>query len=168
MNGSNTMKPHRVLFVCLGNICRSPTAEGVFRHQVSALGLERYIEIDSAGTGAWHVGNPPDIRAQQTARQRGIDLSSLRARQVTKNDFEYFDTIIAMDRNNQTDLCRLADSQYHEKIHLFLQFAPGISEDEVPDPYYGHGDGFSRVFDMIEVAGDGLISYIEQRRPAPL
>ena len=152
----------RVLFVCLGNICRSPTAEGVFRATVDAAGLAGAIEIDSAGTGAWHVGQPPDSRAQAAARQRGFDLSAQRARQVKSDDFAAFDHIVAMDRNNLATLSAAAPDAARHKMRLFMDFAPGVGEAEVPDPYYGGTDGFADVLDMVEAASVGLLEHIRQ------
>ncbi len=150
----------RVLFVCLGNICRSPTAEGVFRKQVEEKGLGGKIEVDSAGTGAWHVGSPPDPRAQAEARRRGIDLSGLRARQVRVDDFKRFDLVLAMDRENLEDLRAICPAEYQHKVRLFTSFGPPGSPEEVPDPYYGGPDGFRKVFDLIESCGRGLLAYL--------
>ncbi len=152
-----------VLFVCLGNICRSPTAEGVFREFVRVEGLHDEIVIDSAGTGAWHVGEPPDQRAQAAAISRGYDLSAQRARQVRSTDFEQHDLILAMDRANYDDLHALCPIQLRDRIHLFLSFARGADVDEVPDPYYGAGDGFQRVLDLVEDASRGLLDHIRAR-----
>ncbi len=153
----------RVLFVCLGNICRSPTAEGVFRHHVTSRGLNHVIEIDSAGTAAYHINQPADPRAQAAATQRGFDLSSCRGRQASRQDMHDFDYIIAMDHDNQADLRHLAGSEHENKVSLFLEFATLIDEDEVPDPYYGGNNGFDRVIDMIEEASQGLLDHIEQQ-----
>lgn len=147
-----------VLFVCLGNICRSPTAHGVFRHLVATEGLADQIRTDSAGTGAWHIGNPPDSRAQATARMRGMDLSDLRARQAKPEDFSRFDYIIAMDRQNFRNLEAIQPPGSKGRLHMFLDFAPEWNETEVPDPYYN--DGFEQVFDMIEDASQGLLAHI--------
>ncbi len=144
------MKQHRILFVCMGNICRSPSAEGVFRRIVEDCGLSDQFEIDSAGTGGWHVGSPPDRRAQQAAKSSGIDLSTLRARQFTKTDFEEFDLIIAMDDNNLNHLTNMATLEQSQKIKLLLEFSSQYDEREVPDPYYGGHHGFEDVLDMIE------------------
>jgi len=152
-----------VLFVCLGNICRSPTAEGIFRHLVNTRNPDQRIIVDSAGTGGWHIGSPPDMRAQRTAFARGIDLSGLRARKVTDDDFRRFDLIIAMDRHNHASLKNLAGEDFRHKVRLLLEFAPDIAEDEVPDPYYGGEDGFDKVFDMIALASNGLLDYIRAR-----
>ncbi|MEO1081053.1 MAG: low molecular weight protein-tyrosine-phosphatase [Pseudomonadota bacterium] len=152
-----------VLFVCLGNICRSPTAEGVFREFVRAEGLIDEIAIDSAGTGAWHVGEPPDQRAQAAAASRGYDLSAQRARQVTKADFERHDLILAMDRANLDDLHAICPTPRQDRIHLFLTFAQNADVEEVPDPYYGAGDGFQHVLDLVEDASRGLLAHLRAR-----
>ena len=153
----------KILFVCMGNICRSPTAEGVFRKLATERGVEHLFEIDSAGTGDWHVGNPPDQRAQQAALQRDIDLSTLRARQVSHHDIEYFDTLIAMDRNNLDRLCSIASEAHRHKIKLLLEFSQTKGGDEVPDPYYGGEHGFDLVLDLIEEACDSLIDSLGTR-----
>jgi len=153
-----------VLFVCLGNICRSPTAEGVFRALVEREGYAGRIACDSAGTGAWHIGNPPDGRATETAARRGVDLSGLRARQATPADFERFDYVVAMDRSNADNLRRLASRGFEDRVRLMMSFAPELAIDEVPDPYYGAGDGFERVLDMIEAASGGLLAEIVETR----
>jgi protein-tyrosine phosphatase len=153
----------RVLFVCLGNICRSPTAEGVFRHVVERAGLIESIEIDSAGTHAYHVGEPPDARAQETARRRGIDLSGLRGRKATQVDIERFDYVLAMDEENYQHLVAVSPPGMEHKIRLFLEFAPDRPEREVPDPYFGGAGGFERVLDMIEEASEGLLAHLRER-----
>lgn len=153
----------RVLFVCMGNICRSPTAHGVFRHLVNQRGLDHLIEIDSAGTHAYHVGEPPDRRAQSTATARGIDLTDLRARRVADSDFAQFDYILAMDRDNYEILRSQCPADVQDKVSLFLAFAPQVGIQEVPDPYYGGQKGFERVFDMVEAASHGLLADIESR-----
>ncbi len=153
-----------ILFVCMGNICRSPTAHGVFRKLVESEGLAGRIHIDSAGTHAYHVGEQPDRRAQETARRRGIDLSDLRARQALAADFERFDYVLAMDRDNQQLLARLCPPEQRDKLRLFLEFAPELGLDEVPDPYYGGPRGFEQVFDMVEAAAQGLLADIRASR----
>ncbi|MDA0305670.1 MAG: low molecular weight phosphotyrosine protein phosphatase [Proteobacteria bacterium] len=152
-----------VLFVCLGNICRSPTAEGVFLGLLKKEGLDEQISVDSAGTGNWHVGSPPDRRAQAAAKDRGIDLSGQRARQATKDDFNRFDYIIAMDSDNHDDLSRLCPPGGEKKLHLFLDFAPELGRSDVPDPYYGADGGFEGVLDMIEAASLGLLADIREK-----
>lgn len=156
---------HRILFVCLGNICRSPLAEGVFRAVAEAEreGLG-WLVIESAGTGSWHVGEPPDARAIEAARERGIDISGLRARQIRPDDFDSFDLILCMDEDNHADLTRLADPQSVAKIRLFLDFAEETTERAVPDPYYGGPDGFELVLDLIQDGARGLASYLKSLR----
>lgn len=144
----------------MGNICRSPTAEGVFRHLVESRGLSGQIFIDSAGTHAYHIGEQPDQRSQQTALERGIDMSSQRARKVQANDFDDFDYVLAMDGSNYADLRRLASPAGRKKLHLFMDFAKDWKETEVPDPYYGGNRGFDLVFDMVEAASEGLLEDI--------
>ena len=150
-----------VLFVCMGNICRSPTAEGVFRHLVEEGGLHEYIEIDSAGTHAYHINEPPDRRATAAAERRGYSLNSIRARRVVDTDFERYDYIIAMDRDNVARLVEQAEVEHHRKIRLFLEFA-NAQEDEVPDPYYGGAAGFERVLDLVEDASRGLLEMLRK------
>lgn len=153
----------KILFVCMGNICRSPTAEGVFRHQVSVAGKTDNIIIDSAGTHAYHIGSPPDRRAQQTALKRGYNLSDLRGRQVDPRDFNEFDYILAMDRDNLANLFKICPSQERYKLKLFMEFSRGFSQQEVPDPYYGGDQGFENVLNMVEDAGSGLLEEILAR-----
>jgi len=155
-----------VLFVCMGNICRSPTAEGVFRHYVNEAGLAGHIETDSAGTHAYHVGELPDRRARSAAERRGVSLDDIRARRVRDEDFERFDHVIAMDRDNLAVLIDRSDPAHHEKIRLFLEFAEGHGE-EVPDPYYGGTAGFERVLDMVEDASKGLLNALRERYSLP-
>jgi protein-tyrosine phosphatase len=151
-----------ILFVCMGNICRSPTAEGVFRNLVSGAGLDEYIEIDSAGTHAYHVGDPPDRRARAAAERRGISLADIRARRVQPEDFERFSYIIAMDHDNLAILEEQAEDGYREKLRLFLEFSSG-PEREVPDPYYGGATGFERVLDLVEDASRGLLEELRSK-----
>jgi protein-tyrosine phosphatase len=148
----------------MGNICRSPTAHGVFRHLVRESGLEALIEIDSAGTHAYHVGEPPDRRARETARSRGIDIGDLRARRAEPEDFHYFDYVLAMDQDNYHSLARICPGGLESKLALFLDFAPDLRRREVPDPYYGGPQGFEQVFDMVEAAARGLLEDISRRR----
>lgn len=151
----------KVLFVCLGNICRSPTADAVFRKLVADAQLHDRIEVDSAGTGSWHIGHPPDKRATAAAAGRGYDLSPLRARQVVVDDFHRFDHVLAMDQANLSDLEVMCPSQHQEKLRLFLEFAPELGHSEVPDPYYGGDDGFDRVLDLVEAASQGLLQHLQ-------
>jgi protein-tyrosine phosphatase len=153
----------KVLFVCLGNICRSPSAEGVFRKLVEEQGLLDQVEIDSAGTHAYHIGSPPDERAQEAASRRGINMSSLRGRRVDEGDFYVFDYVLAMDQSNEYHLREMAPAEEVHKIKLFLDYAPQRSESEVPDPYYGGHSGFENVLDLIEDASEGLLADIKSR-----
>ncbi len=152
-----------ILFCCMGNICRSPTAEAVFRHYVDEAGLGGRIHIDSAGTQGYHIGETPDARTQRAAKRRGYDMSQLRGRQVGVEDFARFDYVLAMDEENLAILRRLrpADAQSH--LGLFLEFAEHHGEREVPDPYYGGADGFERVLDMVEDAAKGLLQHVRER-----
>lgn len=150
-----------ILFVCMGNICRSPTAEGVFRHFLEEAGLSDRIEVDSAGTHAYHTGEPADRRAQAAAERRGYSMSDIRARRVRDEDFESFDVIIAMDRDNHSMLIDQADAAHHDKIRLFLEFSTA-QEEEVPDPYYGGAAGFERVLDLVEEASRGLLETLNK------
>ncbi len=153
----------KVLFVCLGNICRSPTADGIFRRLVADAGLQEHILVDSAGTGDWHIGKAPDSRAVAAAKKRGYDLSQLRARQVSSTDFGEFDYVLAMDKSNLMDLQRLKPSTYRGHLGLFLGFGERGDYREVPDPYYGEGDAFELVLDLVEDAAQGLLQHIRQR-----
>jgi protein-tyrosine phosphatase len=156
----------RVLFVCLGNICRSPTAEGVMRALVRDAGLEDSIELDSAGTGGWHVGSPPDERATETARARGITLEGA-ARQVCAEDFEDFDLILAMDGSNLAELRRMApDEQTRSRVRMLRELDPasaGLNDLDVPDPYYGGSRGFEDVLDVVQAACVGLLEELRGR-----
>ena len=149
-----------VLFVCMGNICRSPTAETVFREHAQRAGLLDDLRIESAGIGSWHVGEPPDKRAILHGRRRGYDLEPLRARQVTPADFERFDYILGMDHRNLRDLKALRPDDYNGHLGLFLDFAPHLGVREVPDPYYGGPDGFEAVLELVERASEGLLAHI--------
>ena len=155
------MEKTAVLFVCMGNLCRSPTAEGVFRHHVDAAGLSENIEIDSAGTHAYHVGEPPDRRARAAAERRGMSLDGIRARRVSASDFERFDYIIAMDEDNLYRLRQEAPDEHRAELRLFLEFSAGV-ETEVPDPYYGGTAGFERVLDLVEDASRGLLDSLKR------
>ncbi|MGE8495969.1 MAG: low molecular weight protein-tyrosine-phosphatase [Pseudomonas sp.] len=152
----------KVLFVCLGNICRSPTAEGVFRHKLQQAGLAELIEVDSAGTGDWHVGKAPDTRTRLAAQRRGYDLSALRGRQVTAGDFADYDLVLAMDSSNLLHLTSLRPVQSRGELDLFLRRYQ-LALDEVPDPYYGGEEGFEQVLDLIEQACDGLLAELKGR-----
>jgi protein-tyrosine phosphatase len=152
----------RVLFVCMGNICRSPTAEAVFRHQIRAAGVEEVIHVDSAGTHDYHAGQPPDERAQKAAGRRGYDTKELRARQIDENDFEFFDYILAMDRSNLAILQRECPPEHSHKLRLLMQYSEKFTQgmQEVPDPYFGGSQGFEHVLNMVEEAGRGLLNRI--------
>jgi protein-tyrosine phosphatase len=152
-----------VLFVCLGNICRSPAAEGVFRALVEREGLAGRIACDSAGTGAWHVGKAPDARMRAAATRRGYDLDSLRGRQVTAGDFGRFDYVLAMDGENLADLAVLCPPGHEARLGRLLDFAPGLGRRDVPDPYYGGADGFEHVLDLVEAGARGLLADIRAR-----
>ena len=152
-----------VLFVCMGNICRSPTAHGVFRKLVEEAGLIERIGIDSAGTHAYHVGKPPDHRTQATAERRGIHLGDLRARKAMPEDFLAFDYVLAMDQENYFALLEICPKGMEHKLQLFMDFAPAMRTREVPDPYYGGPTGFERVFDLVEAAAQGLLDDIRAR-----
>lgn len=159
MNKSSELS---VLLVCMGNICRSPTAEGVLREKARQAGLEARLRIDSAGTHDYHVGSPPDPRARQAALGRGYDLSALRGRQVADEDFQRFDYILAMDRDNLANLLARCPAELRHKVRLFLSFSRRFADREVPDPYYGGSRGFEEVLDMVEDAVEGLLE--EARR----
>jgi protein-tyrosine phosphatase len=152
----------RILFVCMGNICRSPTAEAVFRRAVAQAGLADVIECDSAGTHGYHIGEPPDQRAQQAALLRGYDMSGLRGRKVGKRDFEAFDRVLAMDRHNLALLEELCPPQYAYKLGLYCDIHADFAGREVPDPYYGGPRGFEQVLDMIEAVSTSLVARLTQ------
>lgn len=152
----------KVMFVCLGNICRSPTAHGVFQSLINNQGLQDHIYVESSGTASWHVGKPPDTRATAFAAARGVDLRDLRAQQVKALDFKSFDYILAMDKQNLKDLQALKPHDYAGELDLFLSFS-SMGESEVPDPYYGGDEGFERVLDLVESASKGLLAHIKQR-----
>lgn len=153
----------RVLFVCLGNICRSPTGEGVFQTLVEREGLSNSISIDSAGTAAYHIGEPPDQRSQAAAKRRGINLDGQRARRVKASDFQEFDYLLAMDADNHANLMRMCPAGSEHKVHLMLDFGEGTEGQDVPDPYYVGGDGFEVVLDLIENASNGLLGDIRTK-----
>jgi protein-tyrosine phosphatase len=155
----------RILFVCTGNICRSPTAEGVFRHLVAEAGLADRIATDSVGLEGWHVGNPPDPRSTRAAAGRGIDISDLRARKLAPEDFDRFDLLLAMDEGHHRDMLRRATSAQRDRVRMFMEAAAGHPAPPVPDPYYGGPDGFEAVLGMIE---DGARAWLrELKRGGP-
>jgi len=154
-------KKIKILFVCMGNICRSPTADAVFRHFVKEAGVDHMIDVDSAGTHAYHIGDPPDHRAQNTALQRGYKMHDLRARAVQSSDFEEFDYILAMDKENLMLLQQRSPQQHVSKIQLFRQYDKNVDANaEVPDPYFGGQQGFELVLDMVEEASQGLLVHL--------
>jgi protein-tyrosine phosphatase len=161
--GASGPEPVRVVFVCLGNICRSPTAEAIMRGHLETSDLGHLVEIDSAGTGAWHVGDPPDDRARAEATRRGIDLRG-RARQFHAGDFHHFDLVVAMDRTNRRDLLDLATSPDDgSKVRLLREFDPEAGDGanlDVPDPYFGGSNGFAEVFDIVDRACQGLLEHL--------
>jgi protein-tyrosine phosphatase len=156
------MAVRKVLFVCLGNICRSPTAEGVFRQLLRQEAPELEVEVDSAGTADYHIGQPPDLRSQRAAMRRGIDLGGLRARQVTPADFARFDLILAMDRANLRELEAMRPQNSRAPVRLFLEYAPELGQPEVPDPYYGNASGFEEVLDLSDAASRGLLADLQK------
>lgn len=162
------MKQHiAVLMVCLGNICRSPTAHGMFRRMVQEQGLVDRVMIDSAGTHAYHTGEAPDPRAQRAALSRGVDLSDIRARAVIEEDFERFDYVLAMDEDNYRHLAERCPEEYRSRLRLFLEFAPHLGEREVPDPYYGGVNGFEYVLNLVEDAAQGLLVQVRRDLDLP-
>lgn len=154
-------RDYSVLFVCMGNICRSPTVEGVFRQVVARELPDTAIWIDSAGTHAYHVGQPPDSRAQRAALKRGIDLSALRARRVIEADFSTFDLVLAMDLLNVTVMEEICPPEFRDRIRLLMEFAPSAGREDVPDPYYGGSKGFEHVLDLAEEASAGLVEWLK-------
>jgi len=150
-----------VLFVCMGNICRSPMAEGAFRKYLAECGENLAVSVDSAGTHGYHVGHPPDQRAQKAASKRGMDISDLEARHVDPSDFERFDYILAMDRDNLDWLLAEASAEHHDKVRLFLEFSSTDPGADVPDPYYGSANGFERVLDLVEDAAEGFLKELQ-------
>ena len=161
------MVTHRLLFVCLGNICRSPMAEGAFRHVAAEQGVLDRFEINSAGLGSWHVGQAPDHRAQKAADQRGIDISGQSARQIRSSDFTSFDLLLAMDGSNYGELVQLAPKGERHKIRRFLDFAPHAGTKDVPDPFFGEAEGFDRALDLIDEAARGLLAELLRDETAP-
>ena len=153
----------KVLFVCMGNICRSPTAEGVFRRKLSEKNLEDKVDVASAGTHGYHVGEAPDQRTQRAAARRGYDLSRIRARKIAPQDIDYFDLILAMDRNSLEALHLVCPPERFDRLGLFMDYSKNFDDDEVPDPYYGLGQGFDLVLDMVEDATDGLVELVCER-----
>jgi protein-tyrosine phosphatase len=156
----------RILFVCLGNICRSPTAEGVLRTLAAREAPELPLEVDSAGTAGYHVGEPPDPRTSEAAARRGYDLTALRARVIEPADFERFDLLLGMDEENLSVLRRRAPAHAHERLRLLLDFAPESGTRDVPDPYYGGPNGFEEVLDLVEAATRGLLEHLRERARA--
>lgn len=157
------MKQVKVLFVCMGNICRSPTAHALFRQLVEDEGLEQAIKIDSAGTHAYHVGEAPDRRSAAKALSMGIDMSDLRARQAVPEDFYEFDYVLAMDADNYANLQAICPAGYESRLGMFLDFAKEYSTNEVPDPYYGGASGFDHVFDLVDSGSRGLLEDIREK-----
>lgn len=157
----------RVLFVCMGNICRSPMAHGIVQRRVRERGWQEWLTLDSAGTHDYHVGKAPDPRARAAALDRGVDIGEQRARQVRPEDFQRFDYILAMDRANYEMLRAACPPELAARIGLLLDFAPGVGAKEVPDPYYGGAQGFEQVLDLVEFAAEGLLADIERRSRAP-
>ncbi|MEZ5500052.1 MAG: low molecular weight protein-tyrosine-phosphatase [Steroidobacteraceae bacterium] len=153
----------RVLMVCLGNICRSPTAEAVLRRIAATEAPQLALQVDSAGTAGYHVGEPPDARAQRAGAGRGYDLAPLRARQITREDFSRFDLLLAMDRQNLANMRRIAPAAHRERARLLLEYHPEPPVLEVPDPYYGGSEGFETVLDLIEAASRGLLHALQER-----
>lgn len=154
------MKPYSVLFVCMGNICRSPTAHGVFQHKVKAAGLVKWLKVDSAGTHNYHPNSPPDKRAQAHAAQRGYDLSGLRARQIQDKDFERHDMILVMDWDNLAELEERCPAKHRTKLRRLTEFCMSHDSEIVPDPYYGDAQGFDNVLDLVEDACEGLLQHV--------
>lgn len=157
----------KVLFVCMGNICRSPSAEAVFHNMVQNNGLKPYVEVASAGTHSYHVGDPADLRSHQAALDRGVDMSRHRAQHLKKEHFDYYDYILVMDTDNYANTIRICPPHLQEKVHYFMDFAPQLNVKEVPDPYFGGPDGFEHVLDLVEAASAGLMADIRTRYVDP-
>ncbi len=158
------MQPTSILFVCMGNICRSPTAHGVFRHKVQAMGLHAFVTVDSAGTHNYHPGSPPDERSQEHAAKRGYDLSDLRARQIKKSDFDQFDHILVMDWDNLSLVQEKCPPQHQKKVRRFTEFCLEFDSPVVPDPYYEGAPAFEHVLDLVEDASAGLIRHLQRTK----
>lgn len=156
------MEKIRVLFICMGNICRSPTAEGVFHKLVESDQVDHKFEIDSAGTHAFHVGDAPDLRAQKAAKDRDVDLAHLRARKVVVGDYHDYDYLLVMDEDNYQIVMEFCPDEHKHKVKYFLEYAPHLNTLEVPDPYYGGKYGFERVLDMVEEASTGFLNSLKQ------
>jgi protein-tyrosine phosphatase len=157
----------KVMFVCMGNICRSPSAEAVFQYMVQTSGLKDYVQVASSGTHDYHVGRPADTRSHQAALDRGVDMAEHRAQHFKKEHFEQYDYILVMDHKNHEHVMHMCPNGFQEKVHYFLDFAPQLNVKEVPDPYFGGTDGFENVLDLIEAASAGLMSEIRDRYVDP-
>nr|WP_315489535.1 low molecular weight protein-tyrosine-phosphatase [uncultured Rhodoferax sp.] len=162
------MKPYSILFVCMGNICRSPTAHGVFRHMVKEQGLDHVIHVDSAGTHNYHPGSPPDERSQEHAAKRGYQLADLRARQIAATDFDQHDLILVMDWDNLALVQDICPASAQKKVRRLAEFCLASDCTVIPDPYYGGADGFDQVLDLVEDAAEGLLRYVKQLGRLPL
>jgi len=163
MNSTKTPSLFKVIFVCMGNICRSPTAHGVFRDYVKEAGLSHMVEVDSAGTHAYHIGDEPDQRSQKHAHRRGYDLSNLRARQLNESDFEKFDLVLVMDWDNHAIAGQIAPRHHQHKLRRLTEFCKTMQASIVPDPYYKGDEGFEEVLDLVEDACDGLLEHVQAR-----
>ena len=159
-------QPYAILMVCMGNICRSPTAHGVMRHLVQARGWGGWLRVDSCGTHAYHVGEAPDRRSQKHALQRGYDLSDLRARQLVREDFEHFDLVLVMDHENMARAHALCPPTQRHKLHRLTEFCREMRSATVPDPYYGGDQGFEHVLDLIEDACQGVLAHVHKEHLA--
>jgi protein-tyrosine phosphatase len=160
--------PIHVLFVCMGNICRSPSAEAVFLKLIQEKEMAHLFDVDSAGTHAYHVGNPADSRSLQAAQSRGIDMSTHRARRLEALDYDIYDYILAMDRDNYDLILADCPRLHVEKVRLYLSFAPQLGRDEVPDPYYGGAQGFDHVLDLVEAAAHGFLEHVQKHHNLPV